>query len=318
MRWLFAPIVLLALTVSVLAAKSTEEARQAALNLLKDCENAPDKVAFLIAHAEDKEEMVLLVVARELGKYDDPRVVPVLEKLRQYEQKDGELIPSISAAAVTSLERLQAGPDLKRLRGAEDLSARLKIARQYALGTNEYARMAILRFLVEEAPKSPKEIIPLLVEAYADKDRAKALILRYPEIAVKALGDGLKSPNSSVVAACAGLVGDLKAEDCLPQLCLFLCADRERSAGEIWLASRTAIHAFGNKAVPYLEQVLYSRDTLAQFDVVDDLRIIGSPEALGVLERFRDMYSSPWMKANRSEELLKRLVEVIQKMEKKP
>lgn len=298
-------------------AQVTEEARQEQLKLLKDYQGAPDKVAFLVAHAESPQEWVLAWVARELGNHEDPRVLPVLQKLRTHKQKYSELTNSVSGEARRSIERLQASPDMRRLQGKEPLSVRLRIARQYAAGVNDYARRAVLKFLLGEAAKNPDEVVPLLVEFYAGKKQSRTMILRHPKIARKALPKGLRSPNTSVMAACAGLVAELEAQDCLPQLALFLCADRETGVeARIILASRMAFMKLGNTAVPHLERVLYSGNYLAQLDAVQDLQYIGTPEALKALKDFREVYSSPWSRVRRKTLLLRNLTKAIQEMEK--
>jgi len=291
--------------------------RQVFLKLLRDYEKAPDKVAFLVAHAGDQREWVLAWVARELGEHEDPRVLPVLQKLRTHKQEHTEFTNSVSGEARRSMERLQASPDMRRLQGKEPLSVRLRIARQYAAGVNDYARRATLRFLLGEAAKNPDEVVPLLVEFHANKRESRTMILRHPKVAVKALPKGLRSPDASVVAACAGLVAELEAQDCLPQLALFLCADRETGVdARIRLASRMAFMKLGNKAIPHLERVLYSGNYLAQLDVVQDLQFIGTLEALKALKDFREMYSSPWNRVRRKAFLLRRATEAIQELEK--
>ena len=223
----------------------------------------------------------------------------------------------MQARATRSLERLQASPDMKRLQGKEPLSVRLRIARQYAAGVNDYGRRTTLKFLLGEAAKNPDEVVPLLVKFYAGMKQSRTMILRHPKIARKALLKGLRSPDTSVMAACAGLVVELEAHDCLPQLALFLCADRETGVdARIRRASRMTFMKLGNTGIPHLERVLYSGNYLAQLDVVQDLQYIGTPEALKALKDFREVYASPWSRVRRKTLLLLNLTKAIQEMEK--
>ena len=308
-------IITLTASVVVIGQMVTEEDKEAAIKLAQEYKDADDKEGFLIKQVDAKHEIILLWVARELGNFTDQRAIEALRKLQKHSQRDTE-IDSVAATATTCLKRIEASSDLSQLREGERLSEQLKIVRKYGLGPNEYAREQVLMFLVEKGKTNPEEIVPLLVKFCPHAKQARRLILEHPDLAAPSLEKGLRSPSTVVVEGCVRLVQELHREEHLPQITLFLFADRDSFFGvKVVLAARRALRAFGNKPMPYLESVLYSWNSLCQFDAVADLHVIGTQEALEALRRFHGVYSHPHKRRDRRADLLELIERTIREME---
>lgn len=285
------------------------EEKKTVLEIAQEYKKVSNKEKFLLKYINSSNETVLSWVAEELGNFNTPGSIAALEKLLKHKQKN-RLMNPVASIARESLEKIKCVPDVNRVKEVEIknlTNEHYEIIKKLALGSNEFGRKFILDFLCRQVEKEPNIVMPLLVEYFPYKKRAKYYILKYPKIDIQAsIKKGLESQNPDIIVGSIQLIGATKNIELIPKIVNFVFADRDKVANaEIILSVYTTLEMLGDEVLPFLRNILYSRNTLAQLDTIGGISRIGTKKALRVLRDYHKNYKFSVFEKN--EDILKEL-----------
>ncbi len=274
------------------------------LDFEQGLKEASDKMAFLHDQADSDSDWVLLGLAVQLGKLDDPRSIAILKKIEKHKAKniwdedDGYLYEfSPAREAEMSLAKIEARATLKGLDSeGTPLSEKERLVRQYAMVNKPAFREKIQKFLWDIVAQKPEFAVPLMVEFEAQYMASEKMILdQYPHLIDEGLDRCLESSNDSQVAACIVFVNEANIEKYFGKIFDMVFNEKgnlDYSGIKPNKYSRyQAMNIFGvhkYASISYLEKLLYVSDKYSN-EKKDGLYIISSlnnKDSVEILNRF--------------------------------